>query len=142
MPTSRRSSKASRSPLPATAGPRYPSSRRRSSLAAPDPTCSTAAFWTLRARRAGWRRTRAPWRALATYSTSPTRPAGTSSRWMMRTSARGCAMPATPEVLQGRSSARREILDAPTDELALTVDDVATAVFDDLDDNDGGAPAA
>ena len=60
----------------------------------------------------------------------------------MRTSARGCAMPATPEVLQGRSSARREILDAPTDELALTVDDVATAVFDDLDDNDGGAPAA
>jgi hypothetical protein len=50
-------------------------------------------------------------------------------------------MPGTPEVLQGRSSARREILDAPQDDLALTFDDVAAMVFDDLDANDGPAPA-
>lgn len=51
-------------------------------------------------------------------------------------------MPATAEVLQGRSAARREILDAPQEELALTVDDVADMTFDDLDGNDGPAPAA
>lgn len=50
-------------------------------------------------------------------------------------------MPATPEVLQGRSSARREVIDAPVDELALTFDDLASMVLDDLDANDGPAPA-
>ncbi len=48
-------------------------------------------------------------------------------------------MPATPDVLKGRSTARREILDAPQDELALTFDDIASMVLDDLDANDGGA---
>ena len=51
-------------------------------------------------------------------------------------------MPATADVLQGRSSARREVLDAPQDELALTFDDAADLTFDELDANDGLAPAA
>ncbi len=50
-------------------------------------------------------------------------------------------MPATPEVLKGRSSARREILAAPVDELALTFEDIASMVLDDLDANDQGATA-
>lgn len=51
-------------------------------------------------------------------------------------------MAATPEVLRGRSSARREVLDAPQDELALIFDDIASMVFDDLDANDGGSGAS
>lgn len=51
-------------------------------------------------------------------------------------------MPANREVLTGiRSTAEREILDAPQDELALTFDDIATAVFDDLAANEGLTPA-
>jgi hypothetical protein len=41
-----------------------------------------------------------------------------------------------------RSSARREILDAPQDDLALTFEDAASLTFDDLDANDGPTPAA
>lgn len=51
-------------------------------------------------------------------------------------------MPAQPEVLQGRSSAAREVLAAPADELALTFGDAADLTFDDLDSNDQSATAA
>lgn len=51
-------------------------------------------------------------------------------------------MPANREVLSGiRSTAAREILDAPQDDLALTFDDVDDLTFDDLAANEGGAPA-
>jgi hypothetical protein len=51
-------------------------------------------------------------------------------------------MAANPEVLRGRSSARRVVLDAPQDDLALTFDDIASMVFDDLDSNDSGSSAS
>lgn len=51
-------------------------------------------------------------------------------------------MAAQREVLDGiRSTAKREILDAPQDALALSFDDIASMVFDDLEENEGGASA-
>lgn len=51
-------------------------------------------------------------------------------------------MPANREVLSGiRSTAKRVVLDAPQDELALTFDDAADLTFDDLAANEGPTPA-
>lgn len=51
-------------------------------------------------------------------------------------------MPANREVLSSiRTSAKRVILDAPQDELALTFADIASTTFDDLATNEGGSPA-
>lgn len=51
-------------------------------------------------------------------------------------------MPANREVLDGiRSTAKRAVLDAPQDALALTLDDLGDLTFDDLASNEGGSPA-
>jgi len=52
-------------------------------------------------------------------------------------------VPATRDVLDPvRSTARREVLDAPQEALALTLADLADLTLDDLDANDGPTPAA
>ena len=51
-------------------------------------------------------------------------------------------MAAQRDILENGSSARREILDAPQDDLALTLGDAAALTFGDLDDNDGLATAS